>query len=86
MDPDKGTAPYNYKEKKPGDPPSTYKGELPGLSIFYKEDGNVYHTYSTYARGVEGMLVTYSLLDMTPLGRQEIVGTPEADWKLHDEY
>jgi predicted dithiol-disulfide oxidoreductase (DUF899 family) len=57
-----------------------YKGELPGLSVFYKEGEDLFHTYSTYARGLDGILVTHQLLDMTPIGRQGF------DWKRHDEY
>ena len=42
-----------------------------GLSVFLREDDSVFHTYSTYGRGVEGVISTYSYLDLTPLGRQE---------------
>jgi len=62
--------------------PST-KGENPGLAVFLKEGENIYHTYSTYERGVDRFLVTHNLLDVTPLGRQDVDGM---DWKLHDEY
>jgi predicted dithiol-disulfide oxidoreductase (DUF899 family) len=58
-----------------------FKGEHPGLSVFYKEDNNLFHTYSTYARGLDALLVSNHLLDLTPLGRQ--TGIP---WKRHDEY
>ena len=57
---------YNYKITSPPE-----KGERPGLTVFLKEEDKVFHTYSTYARGLEGLLGTYALLDMTPLGRQE---------------
>jgi predicted dithiol-disulfide oxidoreductase (DUF899 family) len=56
------------------------KGEHPGLSVFYKEGNDLFHTYSTYARGLDGILVTNSLLDLTTLGRQKV------NWKRHDEY
>ncbi|KAE9379201.1 DUF899-domain-containing protein [Stipitochalara longipes BDJ] len=56
------------------------KGEHPGLSVFYKEGNDIFHTYSTYARGLDSLLVTYHLLDLTPLGRVDI---PQ---KRHDEY
>lgn len=59
------------------------KGEDPGLAVFFRDGDDIYHTYSTYYRGVERLLVTYRLLDVTPLGRQE---TKAMDWKLHDEY
>ncbi len=59
-----------------------------GLGVFLKEDdGNVYHTYETSCRGVEVVLGTYALLDMTPLGRREEgKDNTETGFKLHDEY
>jgi predicted dithiol-disulfide oxidoreductase (DUF899 family) len=57
-----------------------FKGEHPGLSVFYREGNDLFHTYSTYARGLDGVLVTNSLLDLTPLGRQDV------RWKRKDEY
>ena len=46
--------------------------ELPGVSVFYKDDaGQIFHTYSTYQRGVEVMMGTYNMLDLTPKGRDE---------------
>jgi predicted dithiol-disulfide oxidoreductase (DUF899 family) len=60
--------------------------ELPGLSVFYKDDaGNVFHTYSTYRRGVEVMMGTYNLLDLTPKGRDERDG-PMKWVRHHDKY
>jgi predicted dithiol-disulfide oxidoreductase (DUF899 family) len=59
------------------------KGEGPGLSVFFKDGENIYHTYSTFARGLDTFLVVNRLLDVTPLGRQEGNGM---DFKLHDEY
>ena len=50
---------------------ATYTRERPGMSTFALEDGVVYHTYSAYARGTEGLTDAYSLLDTTPYGRQE---------------
>jgi predicted dithiol-disulfide oxidoreductase (DUF899 family) len=58
------------------------KGDFPGMSIFYKDDEGLYHSYSAYERGLDHLLVTYRLLDLTPLGRQDA----DVDWKLHDEY
>jgi predicted dithiol-disulfide oxidoreductase (DUF899 family) len=59
--------------------------ELPGISVFAKDDaGNVYHTYSSYARGNEEVISTFVYLDMTPKGRNE---TEIMDWvKRNDEY
>jgi predicted dithiol-disulfide oxidoreductase (DUF899 family) len=61
--------------------------ELPGLSVFYKDKkGDVFHTYSTYARGLDILVGTYNLLDLTPLGRQEKKGEG-MDWvRRHDQY
>jgi len=60
--------------------------ELPGISVFYRDEaGEVYHTYSTYRRGVEAMMGTYSLLDLTPRGRDEGDG-PMAWVRHHDRY
>jgi len=53
------------------------------MSVFLKEANEVFHTYSTYSRGLDGLLVTHSLLDLTPLGRQD---KEKGWWKLHDEY
>jgi predicted dithiol-disulfide oxidoreductase (DUF899 family) len=61
-----GLAVYNYVR---GPYPIT---ELPGMSVFAKDDeGNVFHTYSTYARGLDIFLTTYQLLDIVPKGRDE---------------
>ena len=62
--------------------------EAPGISVFYKDDaGAVFHTYSTYERGVEAMMGTYSLLDLTPKGRDEPNPVHAMDWvRHHDRY
>ena len=59
--------------------------ELPGISVFCKDaDGNVFHTYSSYARGNEEVIGAFVYLDMTPKGRNE---TEIMDWaKRNDEY
>ena len=56
-----------------------------GISVFLRDGDEVFHTYSTTDRGVEIFLVTYHLLDMTPLGRQE-VGNGMNNFRLHDQY
>jgi predicted dithiol-disulfide oxidoreductase (DUF899 family) len=74
---------YNYKTS------SVEMSELPGVSVFYKDDsGNIFHTYSTYARGDEGVATTYFLLDLTPKGRNETGPNFNlTDWaKHHDKY
>jgi predicted dithiol-disulfide oxidoreductase (DUF899 family) len=60
--------------------------ELLGISVFYKgEAGEIFHTYSTYRRGVEAMMGTYALLDLTPKGRDEPHGGMA--WvRHHDRY
>ena len=60
----------------------TYARDRPGVSAFVREDGAVYHTYSTYARGVDALWGMYAWLDRAPLGRNET----GVWWKRHDEY
>ena len=62
--------------------------EAPGLSVFYRNDaGEIFHTYSTFGRGVEAMMGTYQLLDLTPLGRHETNPAYPMDWvRHHDRY
>jgi len=60
----------------------TYTRERPGMSAFALEDGVVYHTYSTYARGVDGIWGMYPWLDRAPKGRNET----GVWWRRHDEY
>ncbi len=60
----------------------TYARDRPGLSAFVLEDGAVYHTYSTYARGLDGLWGMYQWLDRAPRGRNET----GAWFRRHDEY
>ncbi len=63
--------------------------ERPGASVFYKNsDGQIYHTYSTYARGLDILLNAYNFIDMTPKGRDEAGMKPHAmAWvRHHDRY
>jgi predicted dithiol-disulfide oxidoreductase (DUF899 family) len=61
--------------------------ELPGLSVFYKdEEGNVFHTYSTYARGLDQLVGTYNFLDLTPKGRDEDPESTMSWVRRHDQY
>jgi predicted dithiol-disulfide oxidoreductase (DUF899 family) len=61
--------------------------EAPGVSAFYKDDaGDVFHAYSTYGRGVEVMMGTYNLLDLTPKGRDENPGEGMKWLRHHDRY
>jgi predicted dithiol-disulfide oxidoreductase (DUF899 family) len=61
---------------------ATYARERPGMSAFALEDGIVYHTYSTYARGLDGLWGMYQWLDRAPKGRNE----KGLWWRRHDEY
>lgn len=65
---------YNYRDKAELEKlngPNVMQGESHGLSVFFRLGDDVFHTYSTYARGVESLTDAYSLLDLTPYGRQE---------------
>jgi predicted dithiol-disulfide oxidoreductase (DUF899 family) len=61
---------------------ATYTRERPGMSAFVLEDGVVYHAYSTYARGLDGLWGMYQWLDRAPKGRNET----GVWWRRHDEY
>jgi predicted dithiol-disulfide oxidoreductase (DUF899 family) len=59
--------------------------EREGISVFHKVDGKIYHTYSTYARGIDLMNAAYNYLDLVPKGRDE--GKRGPFWlRRHDEY
>jgi predicted dithiol-disulfide oxidoreductase (DUF899 family) len=60
----------------------TYSRDRPGLSAFVREDGALYHTYSTYARGVDGLWGMFQWLDRAPKGRN----ATSPWWRRHDEY
>jgi predicted dithiol-disulfide oxidoreductase (DUF899 family) len=61
---------------------ATYRQEGPGMSAFALDDGVVFHTYSAYGRGVDGLWGMYQWLDRAPLGRNEA----GVWWRRHDEY
>ncbi len=73
---------YNYKK---GTFPSD---EAPGLSVFAKDDGgDVFHTYSSYARGLDMLLGAYNFLDLVPKGRDEAALQWSMEWvRHHDRY
>jgi predicted dithiol-disulfide oxidoreductase (DUF899 family) len=77
-----GEVGYNYVRQ------AFPKEEAPGISVFYKDDaGEVFHTYSTYGRGLEVMMGAYELMDLTPKGRDENDGPYKMDWvRHHDRY
>jgi predicted dithiol-disulfide oxidoreductase (DUF899 family) len=78
----KNKAYYNYAESE------YINDELPGLSVFYIDDkGDVYHTYSTYARGLDILVGAYNFLDLVPKGRDEDNLDFTMEWvRRHDEY
>ena len=65
-----------------GTDPMTWTRDRPGMSAFVIEDGTVYHTYSTFARGLDGLWGCYQWLDRAPKGRNET----GVWWRRHDEY
>jgi predicted dithiol-disulfide oxidoreductase (DUF899 family) len=77
-----GEVNYNYHKTRFG------SEEAPGLSVFYRnEEGEIFHTYSTYARGLDAVVGTYQFLDLVPKGRDE-AGLPNSmAWvRHHDRY
>ena len=90
---------YNYRREKAWNPQgggpvvqmaamagtdaATYVRERPGMSAFALEDGAVYHTYSAYSRGLDGLWSMYPWLDRAPKGRNEDAGIW---WRHHDQY
>ncbi len=89
LDKDRGSVEYNYasagelvKARKLW----SEKGELPGLSVFLRQAGEVFHTYSTYQRGLDLPLNTYNFLDLTALGRQEGEDRTQSWIRHHDGY
>jgi predicted dithiol-disulfide oxidoreductase (DUF899 family) len=89
---------YNYRREAAGELPlggpvaeaaamtgtdvATYTRERPGMSAFVLEDGVVYHSYSAYSRGLDGLWAMYQWLDRAPRGRNETGFW----WRRHDEY
>jgi len=89
MDSAKAPVEYNYLTKAEIEARGlTYitEGEQHGLSVFFRLDDEVFHTYSSYARGVEGLTDANSLLDVTPYGRQEDWEDSPAGWPQNPTY
>jgi predicted dithiol-disulfide oxidoreductase (DUF899 family) len=78
----KGEVYYNYEMMK------FFSEEGPGMSVFYKNDaGEIFHTYSSYARGLDPMVGTYQWLDLVPKGRDEDGLAHGMAWvRHHDKY
>ena len=77
-----GEGPVSEIAAMTGTDVKTYTRERPGVSTFILEDSVVYHVYSTYARGLDGLWGMYQWLDRAPLGRNET----GIWWRRHDEY
>jgi predicted dithiol-disulfide oxidoreductase (DUF899 family) len=76
---------YNYAPVSAQPAGRPHEGEREGLSVFLRDGARLFHTYSTYQRGLDPFLNTYNFLDLTPLGRQEEDGIMR--WvRHHDEY
>ncbi|MGW0163123.1 DUF899 domain-containing protein [Mycobacterium sp. NPDC003323] len=75
LDPGRAAVQYNYKSheelRRDGWTEADLRGDWPGASVFLRRDNTVFHTYSTYARGLDHAAVGYPFLDLTPYGRQE---------------
>jgi predicted dithiol-disulfide oxidoreductase (DUF899 family) len=76
-----GEITYNYAPRK------TTMAELPGVSVFYRDEGGrIFHTYSCYARGLDMLNGAYHWLDLVPKGRDESEPHKMSWVRLHDEY
>ena len=88
LDEARGATEYNFEDARAKRAEGRlWMDELPGLSVFLRDGDEVFHTYSTYSRGLDTLLNTYNYLDLTPLGRHED-GLP---WSMawvrhHDRY
>jgi predicted dithiol-disulfide oxidoreductase (DUF899 family) len=72
---------YNYETSE------LMSDEMPGLSVFYKDEtGEVFHSYSTYARGLDSLVGTYNFLDLVPKGRDEDPASTMSWVRHHDRY
>ena len=81
LDDEEAPREYNFKPARDG-----FTGEAHGLSVFFRIGGEVFHTYSAYARGVESITDAYGLLDRTPYGRQEDWEDSPRGWPQRPTY
>jgi predicted dithiol-disulfide oxidoreductase (DUF899 family) len=83
-------AEYNYRDQaeteKAFGRPVHMEGEEHGLSVFFRVDDDLFHTYSTYARGTESITDSYRLLDLTPYGRQQDFEDSPEGWPQRPTY
>jgi len=89
LDPSRGPVEYNYKT---GEELTKAIGsiddspEWPGMSVFFRVGNDVFHTYSAYGRGLEPLMSTFPLLDITPYGRQEDFEDSPEGWPQSPTY
>ncbi len=74
-----GEIQYNYGRH------SAHRSEMPGISVFYRDGAEVFHTYSCYSRGIDAMNAAYQYLDLVPKGRDE-TGYPMSWVNYRDQY
>jgi predicted dithiol-disulfide oxidoreductase (DUF899 family) len=90
LDPRVAPAEYNYRNKAEMEAamgrPVKMEGEEHGLSVFFRLDADVFHTYSAYARALESLKDAYHLLDTTPYGRQQDFEESPAGWPQKPTY
>jgi predicted dithiol-disulfide oxidoreductase (DUF899 family) len=80
LDAKSGLTEYNYRDRP------DIEGEEHGMSVFFRAGEDIYHTYSVYARGTEGITDAYNLLDLTPYGRQEDFEDSPPGWPQKPTY
>lgn len=83
---DESVAPTEHNYRRITVPAEEQPTESQGLSVFFRLDNAVYHTYTAFARGVEGLTSAYSLLDVTPYGRQEDWEDSPPGWPQRPTY
>ena len=90
LDPTVTPAEYNYRSKAEMEAkigrPVLFEGEEHGLSVFFRLDKDVFHSYSAYARGCESLTDAYRLLDTTPYGRQQDFEDSPGGWPQKPTY
>jgi predicted dithiol-disulfide oxidoreductase (DUF899 family) len=90
LDPKVAPAEYNYRNKPETEAatghPVKMEGEEHGLSVFFRIDDDIFHTYSVFARGCESLKDAYRLLDTTPYGRQQDFEDSPPGWPQKPTY
>jgi predicted dithiol-disulfide oxidoreductase (DUF899 family) len=89
LDPTVAPVEYNYRDAaglEATRDPNPKRGEGHGLSVFFRLNDDVFHTYSAYARGNEGLTDAYMLLDLTPYGRQQDFEDSPPGWPQKPTY